>query len=111
MSELNEMVQQAAAQSPLQLAWEPALTRHTGGEILRLGKYPVGDWQVDATLTNGAKANYAVSCRLPGVRAEVGHCESSDKARALLEKVVKSWVKHAGLAFTTVETPVSGAMA
>lgn len=106
MSQLTPLVQQPAAQSMISptLIWEPARTRHTEGESLRLGKYIVGEWQQDATLPKGTKATYAVICKLPGLKPDLGHCENSRNARALLEKVVKSWITQAGLIFTPIDT-------
>ncbi|WP_241032651.1 MULTISPECIES: hypothetical protein [Pseudomonas] len=115
MTEHNPIGQQPAAQTaPMpSMVWEPANTRHTGGESLRLGKYIVGEWQTDATLPKGAKSTHAVTCRLPGVRPALGHCETSANARALLEKVVKSWISQAGLFLTapTTERNESGVCA
>lgn len=90
------------------LVWEPSKHRQSSGETLRMGRYPVGEWQLDAELRKGARASFAVTCRLPGVRADLGHCETSDKARSLLEKVVTGWVNSAGLTFTAPETTACG---
>lgn len=99
---------QPTAQATQALTWEPSKHRHSNGETLRLGRYPVGEWQLDAELRKGARASFAVTCRLPGVRPDLGHCETSDKARSLLEKVVMGWVNSAGLTFTAPETTACG---
>ena len=112
MTDKATIVQQPAAQIPFPgLSWEPSANRHAGGETLRMGKYIVGEWQVDATLAKGTKSTHVVTCRLPGVRQTVGHCETSSNARALLEKVVKSWVNQSGLAFHGADNPITGASA
>lgn len=93
------------------LTWEPSKHRQSNGETLRMGRYPVGEWKQEQELRKGAKASFAVTCRLPGVRSDLGHCETSDKARSLLEKVVTGWVNSAGLVFTSPETTACGEIA
>lgn len=74
------------------MAWEDSKGRYVRGENYRLGKWVVGGWHHDATLPRGASDTYAVTCALPGIRAELGHRETAEAARALLEAAVQQWV-------------------
>jgi len=78
------------------MSWEKIPRKHSYGEQYRLGKWIVGQWDLDSTRSHSEKARYAVECYLPGLRRLVGHRETVEEAKDLLEKAVVHWIKNAG---------------
>lgn len=74
------------------MAWEDSKGRYVSGENYRLGKWVVGGWHYDAMLPREATATFAVTCTLPGIRTELGHRETREAARRLLETAVEQWL-------------------
>lgn len=79
------------------MAWEPSKSEYTTGEKYRLGKWLIGGYHYGSAQPRGEKPFYTVTCSLPGIKSEVGRCETQEAARALFEKAVKHWLDGAQL--------------
>lgn len=76
------------------MAWEKNNARYVCGENLRLGKWIIGGWHHEAPRKGEGEgeACYAVVCHLPGIRSHLGHRDSQEAAKTLLETAVKHWL-------------------
>ena len=77
------------------MEWERMPSRYSQGEQLRLGKYKVGEFFYNSSRSRDDPKCYRVTCDLPGIIKVLGNYETTDEARARLEKVVTHWIDNA----------------
>jgi hypothetical protein len=78
--------------------WEASKEANTNGEDLLLGKYAVGGYRYDGALPKGSDGPfYRVTCKLPGIKSFLGHAETTQAARDMLEQAVRHWQDKANL--------------
>ena len=79
------------------MIWEHDNRQYTSGEILKLGKWIVGTAYYDSGRSRDDPCKYAAKCSLPGIKLNLGFFESSEEAKARVERAVNHWIEHAEL--------------
>lgn len=70
--------------------WKPATGPFSSGEVLYVGKWPVGSviWE---SRSKGDTANWAAKSRLPGLKDLLDYYETTEKAKNRVEKSARYW--------------------
>jgi len=81
----------------MNMKWEKSTLQYTSGENLFLGKWRVGGIHYNSLKSKDDPLKYKATCRLPGIKDDLGHFEDEDKAKSIVEFAVDHWIKGAEL--------------
>ena len=81
----------------MEIEWLKQQTRYSDSHVCMLGKWIVGSVYYDGMVTKGDPCVYKATCLLPGIKDILGHYQSREEAKAVVEKSVMHWAKNAGL--------------
>ena len=73
------------------MEWKKATGPFASGHALHVGKWIVGGVHYDSGKPRDSLLHYKATCRLPGVRADLGNFETEEQARAKVERSVMYW--------------------
>ena len=81
----------------IEWTWDTA--PYSNGEYGCLGKYRVFNIYWNAARPQGStnKNDYKLTCKLPGIKSELGEFETQEKAKAYATRVLQVWLIDAGL--------------
>jgi hypothetical protein len=73
------------------MEWKPATGPFASGEVLYLGKWPVGsvNW---VSGSKGETKNYGAFSKLPGLKQLLDKFEKEEDAKARVEKATRYWL-------------------
>lgn len=74
------------------MEWKRNTSQYSGGELLFMGKWNVGEIYYDSCRTRDDPLKYAAKCRLPGIKENLGHFETDAEAKVVAEKAVTHWM-------------------
>lgn len=74
------------------MEWKRDTAKYSNGELLFLGAWHVGGMHYDSCCTRDDPLKYAATCRLPGIKASLGHFKTDAEARVSAEKAVTFWM-------------------
>ena len=81
----------------MKFEWKENPSPWSTGTICMLnGKRRVGAEFYDGSAPQGGP-KHAATCRLPGIKDNLGHFETAEEAQAMVEKATRYWIKEAGL--------------
>ena len=75
------------------MKWIKKSTEGSDHETLVVGRWNVGGIHYDLCRTKGAPLKYAATCRLPGIKGQLGYFSSKEEAIDMVEKAVTHWIK------------------
>ena len=79
----------------VQLRWQTSETWKSQGEVCLMGKWQVGRWFYNGSRPQDDPKMYKATCKLPGLKADLGSFETTDAARERIEAAVRYWIKNA----------------
>ena len=74
------------------MEWKTDTRQYSSGSILYLGKWAVGGSHYDSARNRDDPNKYRATCRLPGIKGEIGHFATDAEAREKVEGAVTYWV-------------------
>lgn len=74
------------------MEWKTDNGQYVIGSTLHLGKWAVGGSHYDACIDRNDPKKYRATCRLPGIKSELGHFVTDAEAREVVERAVKHWI-------------------
>lgn len=74
------------------MEWRRNTRKYANGHLLYAGKWSVGGVHYDSCLPQGAPARFNATCRLPGVKSDLGHFKTEEEAEKRVEEVVRYWL-------------------
>jgi hypothetical protein len=79
----------------MNIRWVKNTRAYGSGEILMLGKWEVGGWHYSGCLPKAEGPRNGATCNLPGIKGHLGRFHTTDEAKALVERLVRHWIKKA----------------
>jgi len=76
--------------------WKPGIRQYGSGEILYVGKWPVGSVSYSANVPREDPKKYVACSRLPGLKSDLGHFEKLQDAKLKVEAATAYWFTKAG---------------
>jgi hypothetical protein len=76
------------------MEWKTDTRQYSLGERLFLGPWEVGGCHYDSTRSRNDPAKWAATCKLPGIKALLGHFEDEDTAKTTVVKAVEHWLRQ-----------------
>jgi hypothetical protein len=76
----------------LKIRWVQQKLQFQSGKDAYVGKVKIGCVVYDSLTSREQKEKYAAICKLPGIKADLGHFFTEDKAQKKLEAVWLHWV-------------------
>lgn len=74
------------------MEWKVDKTKYSCGELLYLGKWNVGGVHYDGCRTKGDPLKYTATCRLPGIKTNLGGYTTDAEAKERVESAVTHWL-------------------
>jgi hypothetical protein len=62
------------------------------GSILFLGKWEVGGTHYDSCRHQGDPLEHKATCRLPGIKSDLGNFVTEEEAKTKVEETIKYWI-------------------
>jgi hypothetical protein len=79
------------------MKWIRDEAQYACGKLLMLGNYHVGGCHYDSCRSKGNPLEYKATCKLPGIRTDLGNYLTEEEAMIRAEYAVKVWIKRSGL--------------
>jgi hypothetical protein len=73
--------------------WKPATGPWASGDVLYVGKWPVGS-AAYASSSKGDTKNYVARSRLPGLKEVLEYFETMDEAKERVERATRYWLRE-----------------
>jgi hypothetical protein len=74
------------------MEWKRDEAKYACGELLLLGAWNVGGIHYDSRRTRDEPLEYAATCKLPGIKGNLGYFTTKSEAKAKVEKAVTHWL-------------------
>ena len=74
------------------MEWKRDEAKYACGELLLLGAWNVGGIHYDSCRTRDDPLKYAATCKLPGIKGNLGHFKTDAEAKTAAEKAVENWL-------------------
>ena len=74
------------------MEWKRDEAKYACGELLLLGAWNVGGIHYDSCRSRDDPLKYAATCRLPGIKRNLGYFKTDAEAKIRAEKVVTHWL-------------------
>ena len=76
------------------MEWKTDTRQYTSGSNLYLGKWAVGGSHYDSSRSREDPKKNRATCRLPGIKLELGCFETDAEARLTVEQAVNYWLSE-----------------
>lgn len=75
------------------IIWKQNKAQYCCGEIAFVGKWRVGTAAYDSCRGRNEPNKYEAICILPGIKRDLGHFETEQQAKQVVEEAINHWFK------------------
>lgn len=77
--------------------WKQNTGQYSSGEILFVGKWAIGGYHWDGMRSKDNPNAYKATCKLPGIKTDLGNFPTADEAKQKAEVAASHWFKNCNL--------------